>query len=181
MEITLKNVKHMPSMSEETECFTATVYVDGKKFCTVANEGHGGDTYSRDADYDKVHELMLQINPNCVRKYDDVNKDEKLDWPYPDNWYTFASMTSASVFECAVGDALTKFLIDKDIKNDLRHRFVCIDDDAKIHLYPKKQFGEMTIDQIKAGIERHAKRALEIINGWDMADIRAAYELDAQS
>lgn len=42
MQITLKNVKHYPSMSEETECFEAVVYIDGKKAGRVANRGHGG-------------------------------------------------------------------------------------------------------------------------------------------
>jgi len=184
MKITLKNVKHMPSMSQETECFTATVYVDGKKFCTVENGGHGGDTHSRDADYDLVHELMLKVNPNAVRSWNDVDKDEKHEWPYADNWHTFHSMTSASVFEIMVGEALSSFLFEKDIKNDLRHRFVCIkanstDNDASLNLYAKKQFGNLDIEQIKQKIEIHMEHEVEIINGWDMADIRAAYELDA--
>lgn len=40
--ITLKNVRRFPSMSEETECFEATVYVDGKKAGRVSNRGTGG-------------------------------------------------------------------------------------------------------------------------------------------
>lgn len=40
--IELKNIKHFAAMSQETYCYTATLYVDGKKFGTVGNEGHGG-------------------------------------------------------------------------------------------------------------------------------------------
>lgn len=43
MQITLKNVKHYPSMSEETNCFEAVVYADGKKVGYVANRGCGGE------------------------------------------------------------------------------------------------------------------------------------------
>ena len=42
MEITLKNVKHAVFMSQETECFEASVYINGKKAGTVSNAGHGG-------------------------------------------------------------------------------------------------------------------------------------------
>ena len=42
MLITLKNIKVHPDMSEETHCFSATIYVDGKKAGFVKNEGRGG-------------------------------------------------------------------------------------------------------------------------------------------
>ena len=42
MKLTLKNVKVNKAMSEETHCFSATIYKDGKKVGTVCNRGHGG-------------------------------------------------------------------------------------------------------------------------------------------
>lgn len=42
MQIVLKNVKNHADMSEETNCFSATIYVDGKKVGTVKNDGRGG-------------------------------------------------------------------------------------------------------------------------------------------
>jgi hypothetical protein len=42
MNITLKNIQHAAFASEETDCFKATVYIDGKKVGTVSNDGHGG-------------------------------------------------------------------------------------------------------------------------------------------
>lgn len=42
MKLTLKNLKIMKSLSEETLCFSATAYVDGKKAFDVSNRGHGG-------------------------------------------------------------------------------------------------------------------------------------------
>lgn len=41
MKIELKNVQHAKFASHETECFTATVYIDGVKRGTVENDGHG--------------------------------------------------------------------------------------------------------------------------------------------
>lgn len=50
MKITLKNFKHLASLSEETLCFTATVCVDGKAIGTASNHGHGGSTTVHIAD-----------------------------------------------------------------------------------------------------------------------------------
>lgn len=40
--ITLKNIKHFESMSRETNCYSATIYVDGKRWGMVDNAGRGG-------------------------------------------------------------------------------------------------------------------------------------------
>lgn len=43
-EVAIKSLKVMESLSEETLCFTANIYVDGKKAGTASNCGHGGCT-----------------------------------------------------------------------------------------------------------------------------------------
>jgi len=40
--ITLKNIKHFEAHSRETNCFSATLYVNGKRFGMVDNAGMGG-------------------------------------------------------------------------------------------------------------------------------------------
>lgn len=42
MKIELKNLKINERLSEETVCFSATVYVDGKRAFEACNRGHGG-------------------------------------------------------------------------------------------------------------------------------------------
>jgi len=44
MKIELKNIKTYERMSEETTCFTADLFVNGKKLCSVENTGKGGST-----------------------------------------------------------------------------------------------------------------------------------------
>ena len=44
MDIKLKAVKHSVTFSEETNCFQANLYVDGKKVAYVKNDGRGGCT-----------------------------------------------------------------------------------------------------------------------------------------
>lgn len=40
----LKNVKINRTLSEETLCYSASLYVDGRKVADVSNRGHGGPT-----------------------------------------------------------------------------------------------------------------------------------------
>ena len=42
MKIELKNIQHSKFASEETHCFTAILYIDGKPTLEVSNDGHGG-------------------------------------------------------------------------------------------------------------------------------------------
>lgn len=44
MKVELKSFKWFPSMSEETNAFTANVVINGKKVGTARNDGHGGMT-----------------------------------------------------------------------------------------------------------------------------------------
>jgi hypothetical protein len=42
IKLTVKNYKHCEWASEETDCFTASLYLDGKRIGTAENSGHGG-------------------------------------------------------------------------------------------------------------------------------------------
>lgn len=54
MKLELKNIKFYESMSEETNCFEADLFINGKKIAYVKNTGQGGST-----DY-HVHDFKLQ-------------------------------------------------------------------------------------------------------------------------
>lgn len=42
MKIEVKKISHNARLSEETMCFSADLYIDGKNIGTVSNRGHGG-------------------------------------------------------------------------------------------------------------------------------------------
>ena len=44
LKIELKAVKFMESLSEETACFSANIYINGKRAGRCENRGHGGST-----------------------------------------------------------------------------------------------------------------------------------------
>ena len=67
MEITIKNLKVLERLSQETLCFSASVYVNGKKVGTAENRGHGGMTdlnlYRKkaDGDWERNRELDEEL------------------------------------------------------------------------------------------------------------------------
>ena len=74
MKLQLKKVKVYDELSEETICFTAELYADGKKVATVKNDGRGGctDVYFTDGFRSEVAQQVIQYadeNP-VVYKYD---------------------------------------------------------------------------------------------------------------
>jgi len=67
MNITLKNIKHIPRLSEETECFTASIYIDGVKKGEASNRGCGGctDIHPREL-AESIHNYAKTLPPFTV-------------------------------------------------------------------------------------------------------------------
>ena len=47
MKIELKAIQYAAFSSEETNCYTANLYIDGRKIGSVGNDGHGGPDHFR--------------------------------------------------------------------------------------------------------------------------------------
>ena len=68
-KIEMKNISYYARGSEETPCYNATVYINGKKAIEVSNDGHGGS--DRQHTYPNIEErgLVQQANEWCVAKF----------------------------------------------------------------------------------------------------------------
>lgn len=64
MKIELKNVKFSEFASEETNCFAADLYVDGKKIGFCKNDGHGGNTWVHNLDMNTVNKFR-EVEEYC--------------------------------------------------------------------------------------------------------------------
>ena len=64
--ITLKNIDIHVGLSDETPAYTAKLFVDGKHFANVSNQGHGGcDMYDfvKGESYDTLKALQTVMGP----------------------------------------------------------------------------------------------------------------------
>ena len=116
MKLSLKNIKHTAWASEETHCYQASLYVDGKPVATVSNDGRGGaDRYydhpkcvfsGRSAWCDKmqeVHEYFRSL-PNTPSEWSPEGMEQCLE------------------FWCA--DQVNDWLTARELKKKLKKEFL---------------------------------------------------------
>ena len=65
MNLELKNIKFYESMSEETNCFQADLFINGKKIASVKNQGQGGPTDYHVLDF-KNQQILRDAEAYCL-------------------------------------------------------------------------------------------------------------------
>lgn len=107
MKLALKNVKHSEFASHETDCFQASLYVDGKRFAFVWNDGQGGSNYYdyedgvSQQDRDKLDQHVAEMLP---REF----MGDAMYWD----------------LDQVVWELLQDWIITKDIKRYMKHKIV---------------------------------------------------------
>lgn len=112
MKIELKNIKTNMALSEETICFSANLYKDGKKVGQVVNRGHGGSheySFGYGKEYDLMNDWCKANLPKHINKYLD-GKEFDTD------------------LELYISELVNEFNITKHMKSLLKRRIVIIDD-----------------------------------------------------
>lgn len=66
MKLELKNIKFYESMSEETNCFEADLFINGKKIAYVKNTGQGGSTDYHVLDFSKDNNVLREAEQFCL-------------------------------------------------------------------------------------------------------------------
>ena len=119
MKLELKNIKYYASMSEETDCYEAILYVDGKRLGRVHNDGHGGCDYHDFSwkDYERVNEWCKENLPKWICPFDNTENETDLDlWCH---------------------GQVTNYLMQKDLKRLLKKLFV-MEEDKQFFTYKAK-------------------------------------------
>ena len=102
MEITLKNISHNERLSEETNCFSATIYIDGKKAGEASNHGHGGPTMIHPRELEQKIDAYAKTLPPVE----------------------VAGMTLEMDAELLIGDLLAAYLTRRDMQKAFRTRLL---------------------------------------------------------
>jgi hypothetical protein len=143
MKIELKNIKHSEFASQETNCYQATIYIDGKKVGTVENDGHGG------CDFVYPYQVAQQIDayaktlPKTVCSFIDPETDKPAEME--------------QTYETIFGDILTSWLMSKDLKRLMSKRIVFVKEDGNVY-----ETKALKADQLKLNLAQ--SRLLEKLN-----------------
>ena len=112
MKLELKNIKHSKFASEETYCYQAKVYVNGKPMIEVSNDGQGGSDFQwalkpfTEKDLDKVRDWCIKNLPKW--KFENNGKVEMCD----------------TDLEMWCGEEVNKFLVSRDLKRKLNKKII---------------------------------------------------------
>lgn len=111
MKIEIRNLKFSAFASQETNCFEATLYFDGKRVGTARNEGHGGATY---------------IEPrNCAARLNTYAATlPKVVTNIKDEANASGFFTYAPTGESIVDDLVAEALVERDLKKTLGKRIL---------------------------------------------------------
>ena len=146
MKVEIKNVKHSQFASHETNCFEATVYIDGKRMGTVSNDGQGGPN-----DYDSralVEALTKYAKTLPTRTW---KLDDQVLEVHPD-------------MDTAIDDLLMAHLYSRDLKRAMTKRILFVDKDGIL-----KQTGTMDkarLAQRRTCLSPAQPRAQSSVRSW---------------
>lgn len=141
MKLDLRNIKVLISRSEETYCYSATLYVDGKAAMTVGNSGQGGcDDYhpvNRKQTYGEV-----QRNLEAVNKWLKENTLRKNGLDYD--------------LELWCSDMVSQHLYKQDIKRAMRNKIIMVAADGRLmEITMLKNSGVTRQQYIERAMARH--------------------------
>jgi len=131
-KLELKNIKYFATLSEETPCYDATVYINDKKAIHVSNRGCGAsdshDVYPQFLDewIEKAEgkKLLETINQYCFKTFG----TEKTDWGEIE--YDLEHWCQKQMYE---------HVDQKKLKRDMKTKFICVDiDKNELYAYAKK-------------------------------------------
>ena len=129
----VKKISHYARGSEETPCFNATVYINGKRAVEVSNNGHGGMDRQ-----DVWHENgfnLKEINEWCVKTFGKKSFTYQSDSKEKECFYDMD-------LEHVCHDALYNWLDAKTLKKDLNSKFLFMEKNSKELNAYKKAKGE---------------------------------------
>ncbi len=143
MKITVKNVKVAQFASEETLCFEATVYIDGKRGFTAHNQGHGGSNMyypiKKGDDFDRS---LLDAAEEWVKKQPEIVCDDMNDPNDPEKPFSYQPC-----LDHFVDKAVNEFQNEKELKKVLKKALIF--DGSKIFSYNCKIDHPKIREQIK--------------------------------
>ena len=143
--ITIKGVKFSAFASHETACFQATVYRDGKRWCTAHNGGFGGPT-----DFDPLPKQTNSQLYKEIAEYDRGAPSKRVDIGLKDGELFEAKCD----LEHIVMGLLDTHLTLKDMRRALKSRIVGQEDG---------QLMEWATKPTPEAIERIRKRFPDVI------------------
>ena len=137
--ITLKSIKYTAWASQETHCFQAVIYLDGKRALNVENDGRGAcNNYWGIKDQTKSEELEMLTK--CT-KYgaDFVKENRDLTMEVDGETIDLSDMPDSELLDWLITDLVNEQLCLKEMKRCLKSKIHIFDaEDNNIYSFKQK-------------------------------------------
>ena len=133
MKLELKKIKYSEHASQETHNFVADLYVDGKPFAVVCNDGIGGcNMYHRHEKYGKDHSTYRE---ELQKLYDWHKENTTYETKYDPRGFSEGNL------DISVDEVLVKHLEEKRVKRLMSRSMVVFEKGKKgYYTYGKKKY-----------------------------------------
>ena len=134
MKVELKNLKHSEFASHETNCFEATIWLNGKRAFFAQNDGHGGADYYaplENQDRSEFNGLLNDLINHCLT--------------LPKWGSEFGGEDSMDVTpEILIGNIVNEMLDAKKLKKSLKKKVLFVNENG---IYQTGYRGSRKVDQ----------------------------------
>lgn len=163
----LKNLSHNVTFSEETHCFRASIYINGKRMFSASNGGNGGPNFYSPSDFGKGKETFeesMAIAREEAKQYTlkKIELGEDLQWAID----SFGDGKSDELIDWLITDLINEQLTLKEMRKTLKKKVAVYDPKSNdiLHLGRDKPTDEI-LEKYKAHfvLQRNDKNAKDWI------------------
>ena len=140
----LKNLSLNTSISEETHCFRASVYINGKRMFTASNGGNGGPNFYSPSDFKtgkEAFEEAMSLAREEARQYTlkKIELGEDLQWAIDDE------RLKDELIDWLIADLINEQLTLKEMRKTIKKKVIVYDPKSNdiLHLGKDKPTDEI--------------------------------------
>jgi len=173
----LKNLSHNVTFSEETHCFKASIYINGKRMFSASNGGNGGSNFYSPSDFGKGKEAFeesMAIAREEAKQYTlkKIELGEDLQWAID----AFGDGKSDELIDWLIADLINEQLTLKEMRKTLKKKVTVYEPQSNdiFHLGKDKP-----TDEILEKYKNHFATRSEIKNAKDWIWLNTIPESEA--
>ena len=137
--ITLKSIKYTAWASQETHCFQAVIYLDGKRTLNVDNDGRGA-CHRYGGVKDQTPEEKKRVLDECSQHaYEFLKENRNLTMEVDGETIDMSDMPESELLDWLITDLVNEHLCLKEMKRCLKSKITFFDgEDKKIYTFKSK-------------------------------------------
>jgi len=173
----LKNLSHNVTFSEETHCFRATVYLNGKRMFSASNGGNGGPNFYSPSDFKtgkEAFEEAMAITREEAKRYTlkKIELGEDLQWAID----AFGDGKSDELIDWLIADLINEQLTLKEMRKVMKKKVIVYDPKSNDILELGK---DKPTDEVVEKYKNHFATKSEIKNTKDWIWLNTIPEAEA--